>query len=98
MTIDLYALADSVSDEKSFIQFLAALAADWEEEQELEKSTPSSPYSSGALGWENGTVGTVLDAAASWGSASIEGLTHYEKPQNPWRRAAHIIHAGKFYE
>ncbi|MGZ5050174.1 MAG: hypothetical protein ACXWAS_03850 [Methylobacter sp.] len=98
MAIDLYVLADSVFDEKSFLHFLAALAADREEEQALEKSNPSSPYSSGALGWENGSVGAVLDAAVSWGNASFEGLAHYEKPQNPWRRAAHIIHAGKFYE
>ena len=98
MAIDLYALADSVSDEKTFLQFLAALAADWEEEQALEKLNPSSPYSSGALGWENETLGEALDAAVSWGNATIEGLPHHEKPQNPWRRAAHIIHASKFYE
>lgn len=98
MATDLYALADLVSDEKGFIEFLVALAADWEEEQTLEKPSPSSPYSAGTLGWENCTVGTVLEAAASWGSASIEGSAHYDKPQNPWRRAAHIIHAGKFYE
>jgi hypothetical protein len=98
MATDLYALADSVSDENSFLQFLQALANDWEEEQSLEITNPSSPYSSGALGWENGSVGAVLDAAVSWGTASIDGLKHYEKPENPWRRAAHIIHAGKFYE
>jgi hypothetical protein len=98
MAIDLYALADSVSDEKSFLQFLAALAADWEEEQTLEKSTPSSPYSSGALDWENGSIGAMLDAAAAWGTSTVHGAPRYEKPENPWHRAAHIIHAGKFYE
>ena len=98
MAIDLHAPADSVSDEKGFLQFLAALAADWEEEQALEKTNPSSPYQSGVLGWENGSISAFLDAAESWGTASIDGLIYYEKPENPWRRAAHIMRAGKFYE
>lgn len=98
MAIDLYALADEVSDEESFLQFIIALAADWEEERKIEATKPSEPYSSGALGWENSTIGTMLDAAASWGKASIDGMRFYEKPLNPWRRAAHILHAGKFYE
>ena len=98
MTTDLYSLADSVFDEKSFLQFLMALSADWEKASKIEKAKPSASFSSGALGWENGSVGAVFDAAASWGTASIDGLKHYEKPENHWRRAAHIIHAGKFYE
>jgi len=98
MAIDLHALAEQVNDEESFLRFLAAVAADWEEEREIEAAKPSGPHSSGALGWENGTVGAVLDAAVRWGEASINGLQFYQKPGNPWRRAAHIIHAGKFYE
>jgi hypothetical protein len=98
VSIDLHALADQVQDEVGFLRFVIALAADWEEEQKLEAESPSSPYASGALGWENGTIGAALDASARWGEASIEGLRFYEKPSNPWRRAAHILHAGKFYE
>jgi hypothetical protein len=98
MAIDLSALADQVHDEESFLEFVAALAADWQEEREIEKVKPSSPYGPGSLGWENSTVGAVLDAAVRWGAASINGLRFYEKPSNPWRRAAHILHAGKFYE
>lgn len=98
MQVDLHALADSVTDERSFLEFLAALAADWADEQELEKASPSSRYTAGALGCENGSVGTVLDAAYRWGTDSLNGLDFYEKPENPWRRAAHILFAGKFYE
>jgi hypothetical protein len=98
MATDLHARADQVNDEESFLRFLAALAADWQQEREMEAVKPSGPYSSGALGWENGTVGAVLDAAVRWGEASIGGLRFYEKPANPWRRAAHILHAGKFHE
>lgn len=98
MARDFHELADQVHDEQSFIEFVAALASDWEEEQVIEAATPSSPYSAGALGWENGTVGAFLERASSWAEASINGLKFYEKPSNPWRRAAHILHAGKFYE
>lgn len=98
MPRDLDKLADAVNDEEGFLRFLAALAEDWQEEREIEKASPSSPYSAGALGWENGTVGAVLEAAAAWGQASINGMQFYEKPANPWRRAAHILLAGKIYE
>ena len=98
MATDLQALADDVNDERDFIRFLLALSEDWEAEQAIEASTPSSPYGPGALGWENGTVGAVLERAAAWGDVSIDGLRFYEKPSNPWKRAAQILVAGKFYE
>jgi len=98
MAIDLYTLADQVQDEADFLRFVAALAADWEEEKAIEATHSPAPYSAGALGWENGTIGAALERAAAWGEASIKGLRFYEKPSNPWRRAAHILHAGKFYE
>lgn len=89
---------EAVVDEQSFTEFLVALATDWEAEQEIESTHPSSPYSSGALGWENGTIGAFLDASCRWGSASANGLRFYQVPQNQWRRAADIIFAGKGYE
>jgi hypothetical protein len=98
MTLDLQNLADGVDDEKSFIAFLDALAADWGNEQEKEVKEPSSPYGPGANGWENGSIGAFLGAAAGWGTASISGLKFYEKPENPWRRAAQILYMGKIYE
>jgi hypothetical protein len=58
----------------------------------------SSPYSPGANGWENGSIGAFFDAAVSWAEASRNGLQYYEKPDNPWKRAAEIIYMGKVYE
>jgi hypothetical protein len=98
MSIDLRTLSDSVHDEATFLWFLMALATDWNEERMVEMENPSLPYSPGALGWENGTIGAMLEAAADWGNASINGLEFYDKPENPWRRVAHILYAGKFYE
>jgi hypothetical protein len=98
MARDLYALLDLVQDEASFIAFVEALAADFEEEQEIERTKPSSPHSSGALGWENGTIGAMLGAAAAWANSSAMNSANKTAAHNPWRRCAHILFAGKFYE
>ena len=50
------------------------------------------------LGWENGSIGGFLDAAATWGEDSRDGLPGYSRPENAWRRAAQLMLAGKFYE
>ncbi len=94
---DFYRLADEVDDEASFIAFVAALGRDWEEAQQKEALHPSSPYGPNRNGWENGTIDSFLDAASAWAQASTN-LPGYERPENPWRRAAQILHAGKFYE
>jgi hypothetical protein len=95
---DLIALRDQVVDEPSFLAFLAALAADWHDERGKEAIAPSPPYGPGANGWEHGTIGDYLDAAAAWGDSSRHGLPLYEPPRNPWRRCADILWAGKIYE
>lgn len=98
MTVALFDLANQVTDERSFLEFLDALAADWSEEQQKEAVNPSIPYGPGENEWENGTIGSFLDAAAGWGAASVNGLQYYEKPDNPWRRVAQILYMGKIYE
>jgi hypothetical protein len=98
MTSSLETILESVIDEQSFLRFLQALAEDWNNEQEHELANPSPPYGPGANGWENGTIGAYLDAAARWGEASVGGLEFYEKPDNPWRRSAEILYMGKIYE
>lgn len=89
---------DRVFDERSFVDFLSALAGDWSVEREIEAAMPSIPYSIGALRWENGTIGAFLGAAGAWAEASKNGLQFYVPPGNPWRRAADILMAGKSYE
>jgi len=44
MAIDLYALAEQVEDEAGFLHFLAALAADWEEDRRLAAANPPKPF------------------------------------------------------
>lgn len=89
---------DRVVDERSFVAFVFALAEDWEKEQEPEAASPSPRHSNGSLGWENGTIGAYLAAAADWADASKDGVRFYQVPTNVWRRAADILYAGKIYE
>ena len=96
---ELYELADAVCDEASFLAFIEALYRDWNDEQRKEKKNPSAPHGPGANGWENGTIGTFLEAAHSWGEAwQVHNEGSNPQEDNPWRRAAEIVHAGKFYE
>lgn len=93
---DLDVLLSQVNDERTFVSFLDALAKDFALEQNLEAENPS-PFGRGQLGWENGTVGAFLDAAAAWGACQT--IAGAPPPRaNPWQRCAHIIYAGKFYE
>ena len=89
---------ERVTDEATFLVFLATLADDRLDEVEREKVAPSSPWGSGANGWENGTIEAFLERASEWGRASSNGLRFYSKPANPWRRCADILYAGKIYE
>ena len=95
---DLQSLADQVVDEQTFLNFVNALAEDWEDERQREAIAPSSPYEPGANGWENATIGAFLERAASWAGATTRGTPFYAPPENTWRRCAHILLAGKFYE
>jgi len=98
MANNLFALLDTVVDEDTFIEFLSALEADWNDEREKEKVKPSAKFGPGANGWENGTIGNFLEAAGRWAIDSKDGLEFYRKPSNTWRRAADILYMGKIYE
>ena len=65
MATDLYALAEQVEDEAGYLRFLAALAADWEEDRRLAAANPPKPFGPSPLGWENGSIGGFLDAPAT---------------------------------
>jgi hypothetical protein len=76
------------------LEFVRALAADWAKEQELAKKTPSVPYGPGAKGWENGSIGTFLDAMQAWTTDSGEKIP----AKGDWKTFARILCAGKYYE
>lgn len=92
--MDLNQLIEKVNSKETFLEFVRALAADWEEERRLEKEIPPKPYSAGANGWENGSIGAFLDAMQAWASDSGERVSS----QPDWKTFARILYAGKFYE
>ncbi|ORC51228.1 hypothetical protein B2G74_00145 [Burkholderia sp. A27] len=95
---DLRETLERVFDERSFVEFLNALARDWSEVLSLDAVNQPVSHSSGASRWENGSIGAFFDAAATWAEASKNGLRFYNVPSNPWRRAADVLIAGKEYE
>jgi hypothetical protein len=90
--MELMSLCDCVEDEATFIRFVKALAADFEDSRGKENASPTSPYSPAANGWENTTINAFLDAATAWAHDS------QTETSNPWKRAAQMLMAGKIYE
>ena len=82
MKDDMFNIASRVQDEKSFLAFLDALAADRKDD----------------AGWENGTIEAFLDAASAWGQVTAGKDPASKQIENPWQRCAQILSAGKFYE
>lgn len=96
---DLLAMALAVDSKDSFLAFVHALKVDREDEVRKERIHPSSPYSPGANGWENGTIEAFLDAAAEWGGATSAITGEPMLPDMPtWRSFALLLLAGKEYE
>ena len=94
--MDLNEQADKVNSKETFLEFVRALAADRADEVKLEKTLPSNPYGTGALGWENGSIEAFLDAMQAWASAPANKARVPEQPD--WKTFAWILYAGKFYE
>jgi hypothetical protein len=88
---------DTVTDEPSFLAFVAALAADRRLAAELEKDEPRG-YGD-ARGWQNSTIEAFLESALAWAEASGFGRRQeVDKSVSPWRRMAVFLFAGKIYE
>jgi len=79
----LFELVNEVENEASFRAFLLELSLDRKEHTDE---------------WQNDSIASFLEAAAEWGEDSENGLPHYEKPGNPWKRCAQILYMGKIYE
>lgn len=90
-TMNLNEILERVNSKETFFEFLDALKKDKENEDEKEKVNFSSPFSSGANGWENGAIATYLDAMHAFGQDN-------EEIQLDWKSFALLLYSGKFYE
>lgn len=93
----LHELLDRVTDQATFLAYVRALIEDREDEVKKERERSSSPYGSGANGWQNGTIEAFLDAALRWAEDSLE--SEEGLPQQPsWKAFADFLYCGKIYE
>ena len=92
----LHELLENVDDRASFVVFVKALIQDKRVSDELEKQNPEKYKLVGALGWENGSIETYLDACLA---CFEDGKWHQEKPKDiTWKRFAEFLYGGKIYE
>ncbi|WP_147361083.1 hypothetical protein [Colwellia sp. RSH04] len=90
-------LIEYVVDKQSFLIFAEALRQDREESDAIESKNPSSPFNSAALGWNNGSIESFLEAAIAWADDTNFGELRL-KGVSQWRLFAEFLLAGKQYE
>jgi hypothetical protein len=96
--MELHQLLESISDEKSFLEFVAALRKDRELAVAAETAAPSGPYSPGQRGWENVTLESFLGAAHAWAEDTRFGSDQGLSAASPWKKFAVFLYCGKIYE
>lgn len=94
--MELHELLENVKDRNSFVIFVKALIKDRQKSVEMDKQNPEKYKWVGALGWENGSIETYLDACL----ACFEGgKWHQEEPEEiTWKDFAGFLYGGKIYE
>ncbi|BCG95196.1 DUF7660 family protein [Mesorhizobium sp. 131-2-1] len=91
---------DDVRDLPSFVRFIDALRKDREDADRKEALRSAAPYTSWN-GWENGSIANFLEAAVAWATTWTDdsrGDAAHLMADNPWKAAARILYAGKYYE
>jgi hypothetical protein len=89
--MDLHEMIERVDSKESFLEFVAALRADWDASRVDEQASPYGPY---ARGWENPDLGRFLEAMQAWMEDMGERI-----PATPsWRTFAKMLIAAKIYE
>ena len=88
--MELYELAHRVDSKETFLEFVAALRADWEASRIEESAQPSTPYGPSAREWENPDLGRFLEAMQAW----TEDMGERVPSQPSWRTFADILMAA----
>ena len=89
---------EQVVDAESFLRFVEALESDRRNEIKKAQVSPTSPYSRGHNGWENGTIEGFLEAARAWAQDSKFSVHDWSSASAMWRGFAKFLLAGKSYE
>jgi hypothetical protein len=84
-----------VTDRKSFIEFVTALAEEREEAERMEREEPSRYQLGGAHNWQNSSISSFLHAALACFDAH-QASKSGEVPD--WQTFATFLYSGKIYE
>jgi len=85
-------LLGQVKDRESFLAFAKALAEERELAEKMEREEPEKYGLCGALGWENRSISSFLNAAL----ACVEDDPYFKEAS--WRGFAEFLYGGKIYE
>ncbi|TRC88897.1 hypothetical protein FJV80_11520 [Mesorhizobium sp. WSM4310] len=88
---------NDVRDLPSFVRFIDALWKDREDADRKEALQPSGPDISWN-GWENNSIATFLESAVACVEDNRRHAPGFLADENPWKAAARILYAGKYYE
>jgi hypothetical protein len=87
-------LLDKVHDQKSFIEFVEALAEERNEAELMEHAQPEI-YMDGALNWKNSDIQSFLYSALMYFEPKP---LHKPEAQPSWKMMAEFLYYGKIYE
>jgi hypothetical protein len=96
--MSLNELLEEVKDQETLLHFVDVLAKDRANAVQAGTANPSSVYDKDAGGWENTTIESFLEAAASWARDTNFGESQGLSPVNPWKQFAVFLYCGKIYE
>jgi hypothetical protein len=96
--MDPFDALEEVNDYQSFLDFVAALAADRRDEVAKEKLHPSEYFSDrGANGWVHHTIEDYLYGALDCAESHARLSGTFDKEPS-WRAFAEFLYCGKIYE
>lgn len=84
-----------MTDRKSFVDFVTALAEERREAERMEGEEPTRYQLGGAHNWQNGSISSFLYAALDCFEAHQSSK---DVNQPDWRTFAEFLYFGKIYE
>lgn len=93
MSDRLFQLLEDVCDERTFLVFARALAADRRDAESREITADGFQGE-----WANQEISGFIESAVSWAEDSSFGVRPGPKPENSWTLFAKFLWAGRLYE
>ncbi len=88
---------DNVRDLPSFVRFIDARRKD-REDADRKEALRSAGSHIRWNGWENNSIATFLESAVACVEDNARHNSAFLADENPWKAAARILYAGKYYE